>query len=210
MTKSADLIAYFSKKTRLPVDLNEVKDWLLQRSYQDEINFLPSDLDTGVIRGFLKRVRRKYGWDIETRDISNIYYDQSQGADWINLVVAKELIHILDAARCSTKEEYEKLRKSLALPNDLKNMLSSPDFALMDKLGSIPAAAILLPLAARELLLPAYEAKVLTDEIIAELAVIPIQHVRSVMSSDWPDVHAILVNGATDDTHDDDSSSTDA
>lgn len=196
MSKSADLIAEFATRTILPVDLNEVKDWLLHRCYQDEIHFIPSDLDTGVIRGFLRRFRRKNGWDIESKDISHIYYDRSQGADWINLVLAKELIHILDAARCSTKAEYEKLRRSLTLPNDLKSMLDTPDFALVDKFGTIPAAAILLPMAARQLMMPAYEAKVLSDEAIADLANIPTQHVRLVMSPEWPVIHNVLTEGA--------------
>ena len=191
---SAHLIKEFADRTVLPIDLNEVTALLLQKKYQDEINFIPVDLDTGVIRGFLKRYRRpKGGWDSEPDDVSNIYYDQSQGADWINLVCAKELLHILDAARCSTKEQFEKLTESLALPTDMKHLLTDPDFALVDKFGSAHAAALLLPKAARDLLMPAYESGVLTVANIAEMALMPAQHVRMVMGPNWDGISRVIM-----------------
>ncbi len=195
---SARLVKAFADRTTLPIDLDEVAQWLIHHSIQDEINFIPVDLDIGVIRGFLKRVRRpKGGWDIDPDDVSNIYYDRNQGDDWIHLVCAKELLHILDAATCATKEQFEKLTRSLALPMDMKHLLSDPDFALVDKIGSAHAAALLLPMAARELLLPAYEARILTDEDIAKMAVMPVQHARSVMSAAWPEVYDIIAKNGS-------------
>lgn len=200
MTTSADLIAAFADRTTLPIDLNEVAAWLLDRGIQDEINFIPVDLDIGVIRGFLRRIRRaKGGWDIDPDDVSNVYYDREQGADWIQFVCAKELLHILDAARCASRADFERLTRSLALPADMKQLAADPSFASVDKLGGIPAAALLLPAAARELLMPAYEAGLVSDLNIAELAMIPEQHVRAVMSPIWPAVYKIVVGDQTPD-----------
>lgn len=194
MTTSADLIAAFEDVIDVPVDLQAVADWLLERTIQDEINFVPVELDTGVIRGFLRRFRRpKGGWDSEPEEVSNIHYDRRQGPMWINIVCAKELLHILDAARCATKEEYERLTRSLALPNELKYLMADPDFAIVDKFGDLPASALLLPKATRELLLPAYEAKILTDDAIAELVMMPAQHVRAVMAPEWPAVYDVIM-----------------
>ena len=188
------MVKAFADRVNLPIELDEIAKWLLDQSIQDEILFIPVDLDTGVIRGFLKRVRRaKGGWDIDPDDVSYIYYDPNQGDEWVHLVCAKELLHILDAAVCATKEQFEKLTRSLALPMDMKHLLSDPDFALVDKMGSAHAAALLLPMAARAALLPKYEEGILTDEDIAKLAVIPVQHVRSVMSPAWPMVYDIIV-----------------
>ena len=205
MATSADLIAAFADRVELPIPLNEVRDWLLGRRYQDKINFIPVDLDTGVIRGFLKRVRiGKGGWDSEPLDVSNIYYDRHQGAAWINLVCAKELLHILDAARCSTREQFDKLTASLALPHDLQHILQDPDFAVVDKLGDLPALALLLPAKAREILLPGYQQGIITDEAISEMAMIPPQHVRVVMSSNWPAVYDIIMSDLSKYAEDDD------
>lgn len=201
MTTSADLIAAFEDRISVPIDLNEVAKWLLDRSIQDEINFVPADLDTGVIRGFLRRFRRRNGgWDMDPTEVSNIHYDREQGPMWINLVCAKELLHILDAARCTSREEYERLTRSLALPNELKYLLDAPDFALVDKMGDLPASALLLPKATRELLLPAYNAKILTDDAIAELVMMPAQHVRAVMAPEWPMIYDIIMSKRTVDT----------
>jgi hypothetical protein len=191
---SAHLIKLFADRTELPIDLDEVTKVLIEGGHQDEINFIPVDINTGVIRGFLKRYRRpKGGWDPNPEDVSDIYYDQNQSSEWINLVCAKELLHILDAACCSTKEQFEKLTESLALPTDMKHLLRDPDFAIVDKLGSAHAAALLLPKAARDLLMPAYQSGVLTDANIAEMAVMPTQHVRSVMGPNWDDIYEFIM-----------------
>ncbi len=198
MTTSADLIAAFEDIIDVPVDLQAVTQMLLDRGIQDEINFVPCDLDTGVIRGFLRRFRRANGgWDIEPKEVSNIHYDRNQGPMWINMVCAKELLHILDAARCATKEEYEKLTRSLALPNELKYLMADPDFAIVDKFGDLPASALLLPKATRDKLMPAYEAKILTDDAIAELVMMPAQHVRAVMAPEWPAVYDVIMSNRT-------------
>lgn len=205
MATSADLIAAFAERTELPVDLDEVKNWLLERRYQDEINFIPVDLDTGVIRGYLKRVHRsRGGWDPEPLQVSNIYYDRGQGPDWINLVCGKELLHILDAARCSSREEFNRLTASLCLPNELKHLLADPTFALADKFGVLPALALLLPAKARDLLLPAYEQGIITDETIAEMAMMPTQYVRTVMSPRWPPLYKVIMDGISKYADDDD------
>src|SRR4051812_21510732 len=93
------LIKAFRERTILPIDLNEARQWLLDRGIQDEINFVPVELNPeGAIRGFLRRFRRhKGGWDIEPDDVSNIYYDSRQPIEWQNITCAKELLHILDA-----------------------------------------------------------------------------------------------------------------
>ena len=188
------LIEAFKDSTVLPVDLNQAKEWLLQKGIQDEINFIGVELDPeGAIRGFLKRYRRQNGgWDINPSEVSDIYYEKRQGLDWQHLVCAKELLHILDAACVTSKEAFNKLTQSLTLPNDLRHLLEDPDFALVDKMGTAPACALLLPMAARDLLLPSYTAGQITALEIAKLAVMPVEHVRTVMSDIWPEIHAIL------------------
>ena len=188
------LIEAFKDKTVLPIDLNEVSQWLTGRGIQNEINFIPVELDPeGAIRGFIRRFHRsKGGWDMEPDEVSNIYYDSRQPVEWQNLVCAKELLHILDGACVTTREAFDNLTQRLALPDDLRHLLDDPDFAFVDKVGTAPACALLLPMAARELLLPPYKAGLITAAEIARQAVMPVEHVRSVMSDIWPTVDSIL------------------
>jgi hypothetical protein len=187
------LIKAFEDKTTLPIDLNEVSDWLIKHGIQDEINFVPVNLDPeGAIRGFIRRYRRSGGVYAESDAVSNIYYDARQPVEWQNLVCAKELLHILDGACVTTREAFEKLTQRLILPYDLSHLADDPDFALVDKVGTAPACALLLPLAVRELLLPAYKAGLVTAAEIARQAVMPVEYVRSVMSDIWPTVYDVI------------------
>lgn len=188
------LIEAFEKETVLPIDLNKVSRWITREGIQDEINFVHAKLDPeGVILGFVRRYRRhRGGWSIEERAISDIYYDDRQPIEWQNMVCAKEMLHILDGACVSDSKTFDALVQRLALPDDVQHLLDDPDFAFVDKVGTAPACALLLPLAARELLMPAYEKGQITAADIARQAVMPVEHVRTVMSDIWPTVYAII------------------
>lgn len=191
---SYPLIEAFKAQTVLPINLDEAANWITGKGYQNEINFIGVELEPqGAIRGFVKRHKaHKGGWDLEPTLVSNIYYETRQPPDWQHLTCAKELLHVLDGATVTSKEQFEKLADRLALPDDLRHLLEDPDFALVDKMGTAPASALLLPMAARDLLLPVYKAGVMNAADIAKLAVMPVEHVRTVMSDNWPLIHRLL------------------
>lgn len=188
------LIEAFEKETVLPIDLNKVRQWLLDNGIQSEIDFIPCELDPeGVIRGFVRRYKaHKGGWQIEPDLASSIYYDTRQEIEWQNMTCAKEMLHILDGACVSDKKTFDQLTQRLALPDDVQHLLDDPDFAFVDRVGTAPACALLLPLAARDLLLPAYQKRLITAAEIARQAVMPEEHVRTVMSDIWPHVYEII------------------
>lgn len=188
------LIETFENETVLPIDLNKVRKWLLRERIQEEINFVPTQLDPpDVIRGFVHRYKaHQGGWSLEKGRASDIYYDTRQLPEWQNLVCAKELLHILDGACISDAKKFEALTQRLSLPDDVQHLLDDPDFAFVDRVGTVPACALLLPMATRELLLPAYEKGVVTAADIARQAVMPVEHVRTVMSDVWPQAYAII------------------
>lgn len=190
---SYPLIEAFKDRTTLPINLDEGAQWLLDKAIQDEINFIGVELEPqGAIRGFVKRYKTTNGVYGDPKLVSNIYYETRQPSDWQHLTCAKELLHILDGATVTSKEQFEKLADRLALPDDLRHLLEDPDFALVDKMGTAPASALLLPMAAREVLLPVYKANVMNAADIAKLAVMPVEHVRTVMSDSWPIIHKLL------------------
>jgi hypothetical protein len=75
----------------------------------------------------------------------------------------------------------------------MKVVLEDPNFALVDKVGDLFAAAILLPMAAREALLPAYKDGTMSVWDIAKLAVMPPKYARIVMSDSWPAAYEKLL-----------------
>ena len=80
----------------------------------------------------------------------------------------------------------------MTLPNDLQHLLDDPDYVFIDRFGTAPASALLLPFAAREVLKPFYDAGHITASEIAKQAVMPTQHVRTVMSDTWPQLYAMV------------------
>ena len=187
------LIEQFENETKLPFDLNRAKAWLLDNAVQNEINFIPVELDIGIIRGFLKRHKaHRGGWDPEPQLVSNIFYATNQEIEWQNLVCAKELLHILDGACVTTRAELKRLTQRLTLPNDLQHLLSDPDYVKIDRFGTAPASALLLPMAARNALLESYNKGLITAAEIAKQAVVPIQHVRTVMSESWAELYDLI------------------
>lgn len=187
------LIEAFENETELPFNLNKAVQWLLDNRIQDEIHFVPVELDIGVIRGFLKRHKApKGGWDSDPNYVSNIFYATNQDMEWQNLVCAKELLHILDGACVTTREQFDKLTQRLTLPTDLQCLLSDPDYVIVDRFGTAPASALLLPMAVRNVLKPAYDQNIITAAEISKQAALPIQHVRTIMSDDWDVLYDVI------------------
>jgi hypothetical protein len=188
-----DLIRFFSEFTTLPVQINDIVDHLVDSGCQDEICFIGVDFDINIVRGFIKRYifrRVPYGDPVFHTDI---YYDRRQGLDWRRIVCCKELIHILDNQQqaTSSREDVAALIERIVLPLEVR--LDGLQ-VIEDRIGILKAIALLLPLAARELLLPRYKSGDLTDEEIAILACVPLRYVRVVMLDTWESLHEKLLS----------------
>ena len=62
-----------------------------------------------------------------------------------------------------------------------------------DRLMDIQAVAVLFPLAARNILLPAYQEEKIMPATLATLARLPERYVRWVMSEQWEKLYPIIV-----------------
>lgn len=190
-----NLLNAFSGKEDLPINVNEIVDWVKQQGFQDEVEFVGVELDVGVIRGFLHRFtyhKTPYGNPV---CCANIYYDKAQEPEWINIVCAKEVMHLAEPKHfVSSKADLDNLIKRLAMPRSIKVLLEDPQYALSDKFGDAFAAAILLPMASRELLLAPYNDGAIDALDIARLAQIPTQYARMVMDENWPAIYNRLAD----------------
>jgi hypothetical protein len=189
-----DLLRAFEGVEDLPVDTKAIKDWIVDSGVQDEIEFVGVDIDTSVLRGFLRRFRYTPKPYADPIWAAHIYYGKGQAPDWINIVHCKEMVHLLDGASdACKKEDFDTLLKRLTLPLEMKVLLEDPTFARVDKFGDLYAAALLIPMAARAQLKPALEAGDITIWDIARLAVIPPKYALMVMSDDWERVYEVLL-----------------
>lgn len=189
-----DLIRDFSKRDRLPIDVQEVVDAITARGIKDEIYyFWDHNLDATVLRGYIKHDEYPQP-DGTSRFVAEITYGKL-GDEWERLVCCKELLHLVDPIenRAANAEAVERLVEKIVLPPDMVDPFSDGVHANSDRLAIIHAVAVLFPLAARNILLPAYTEKKLTPADISDLAELPPRYAVLVMSEQWEDVHNLIV-----------------
>jgi hypothetical protein len=117
------------------------------------------------------------------------------GEEMERLVSCKEMLHILDPdyLKASTLETVDRLISKIILPPEFSDPATDGEHANSDIIGIAHAIAVLIPLAAIEILRPALKAGKISIERIAEIAELPIFAVTVAMSDFWPDLHAHLV-----------------
>lgn len=112
--------------------------------------------------------------------------------EWQRVVVCKEMIHILDPDELltSTAADMRSLIERIAMPLDLQ--LGYNGHEVGDRLAEFQALAILLPKAARAILMPAFKSGNLSAQEIAQHAEIPVRYVDFIMSDEWDRRYRLL------------------
>ena len=197
MTVSA-LIRTCSQWDWLPTDVDtHVKPEVIKLGVTDEIYFwADSKLNPEILRGEIQH------WDypewsprIDPVRVADITYSQQMPHEWQRLVCCKELLHIIDPieTRVTKPEEIDHLIERIVLPADLQDPFTDGIHALTDRVAIIYAAAILFPLASREILLEAHSKKKLSIPKIAQIAELPARYAALVMSETWPELHRLMI-----------------
>lgn len=182
----------------LPIDIeNHVRPEFLKLGVKDQVYFWPDPkLNPEIMRGEIEHWEYDE-WSMRTEPVrvADITYSQQMPHDWQRLVCCKELLHILDPVhtRVTKPEEIEKLVEKIVLPSDLQDVFNDGIHALTDRVAITYAAAVLFPLAARQILLDRYSEGKLKIAEIAKIAELPPRYAAVVMSELWPSIHAILV-----------------
>ena len=175
------------KRNFLPIDLDRhVIPEIRARGVCDDIYcFLDPDLDIRSLRGHHVSEEIPWGEGV-TKIHATITYGRGTG-ETVRLVCCKEILHLLDPKSCqtSTVEEIEYLSGKIALPEGLVDPTDGTQ-VLTDRMVLILALAVLFPMGARDILLPAYRAGKITLERIADDAELPPEHVAMVLHDSWP------------------------
>jgi hypothetical protein len=193
--RASKLVIEFDTQEVVPVDVNDVVSFLQTEGIKDEINFVGVDIDSQILRGNIIHFVIPRGAYKDPVFCADIYYDINQTRDWQRLVCCKELIHLLDAERerVKTGEQITHQIQRMVLPTEFQEIATDGVRVFTDKVAIYFAVATLFPMAARELLRPAFEQGAITAEDIARLADIPERYALLVMSEQWPKIHSILV-----------------
>lgn len=191
----AEILAHFDQRTRLPIAIEEIKTKVIELTQVDRLTFIGVDCDPKIYRGQMEAYTAQPAPYADHIVCYDIWYANSLPAPEKRIVLAKELLHVLDATglKVSTRAGAERLISEIVLDP----MLIPPDEAgtpavVWDRWLLYCAGAVLLPFAAREIMRPAYEAGTLPLEEIARVAALPPNIVQFVMSGTWPKVRQLL------------------
>ncbi|MBA5779122.1 hypothetical protein H2509_18495 [Stappia sp. F7233] len=177
------LFDHFDNYEKLHIEVNTVKDQLVEIGCQDKINFHFVEINDGILRGLIHRYIRRdspYGDQIMCSDIC---IAKSLDPEWRRLVAVKELLHITDTKQETAQSEaaVEKLIERLSLPFEVQHETKS---SLNDRVYILFALAILVPKGCRAILRTLYDNGHITLLDVAQMAQIPERYADVVMG-DW-------------------------
>ncbi len=184
------LLDHFDCYTRLHIDVNDVRDQLIDMGVQDEIRFHLVKMDAARIRGIVYRYIKHaaaYGNPIFCSEIIIANDMGEEDEYWKRLVAVKELLHVADCVnlRAESQDAVNVLFKNFSLPPELRGALHSgvknTRSYMNDRLRIYLALAILIPESCRDPLRQMYAAGKLSSREIADLARIPVRYVPVVM-----------------------------
>ncbi|MDE0418282.1 MAG: hypothetical protein OXI95_15290 [bacterium] len=179
-----EIYDHFDCYTRLPVLIDDVRNFIVARGVVDRIEFSATAMDDGALRGMLN-VHEELG-AYGNRIVARIIYSRQISDDkWIRLVCCKELLHILDREEetASTVEEVSHLIDHITVPFEA----GFPQPSMADHLGMIRALRILMPRDALHYLRIQLSEKNTTAEEISRIAEVPLSFVQLSLLDEWWD-----------------------
>ena len=140
-----NLIAHFKDCIELPIKVDDVRRWIIDNGFQEEIIFNPTDSNPAILKGLtVQYITRDtvYG---DPKRVTLITYPLKLNSCWERFVCCKEMIHILDSkeSRTASSEEINDLTLSLTSPNE--NRTTSPAL-IADESAIISSLRVLAPI----------------------------------------------------------------
>ena len=181
----------------LHVDVNDVRDKLVEMGVQDRIQFHFVKMEVARLRGLLDR-RIEHGATYATPTLcSDIILPRDMGDEseaWHRLVAVKELLHITDCDKltAASPNAVDNLFKKFSMPPELRASGDDEQFSssfLNDRVRIWFALAVLVPGKPRD----ALRSSRLTPREIAEIAKIPVRYVPQVMSEGFDSLIGTLI-----------------
>lgn len=181
------LFASFDAYENLWININDIRDGIVDLGVQDEINFHFVDIDTAIVRGFLHRHTRRDGVYADPIFVSDIFIADSLDENWQRVVAAKELLHILDGPEVTaeSKDAVDKLLDNLTLPSEVRQYTNS---SFNDRARLISAIAILVPLECRNILRRLRKKGIVAPSDVSRMAKIPLRFAGMVIQDDFEDL----------------------
>lgn len=177
----------------MPIRVDAVREWIIKAGLQDEIVFIPSDIDPTKLRGVIHQFTYRpkvYGEPIRASDI---YFARPLNVCWTRLVCCKEMMHIFDRddQKAGSRQLVGQLTFDLVTP-PAPDAPMSPQ-VLSDWLAIVKALIVLAPLEILEALRPYHESGEKKPYDIALFLRIPEAYIAYIFSKRFLDDRKFLL-----------------
>jgi hypothetical protein len=177
-----------------PVILEGVLDAkVIELTAQDDIYYVPVDLDPAVSKGHIKQYRESTGVYSEAKWITEIRYFKDLNVCWHRYVCCKELMHVFDTPeeRTSSAEKLDQLLGEIESP--LPSDRQSPMFQSETRTLWM-ALAVLCPLPLRDHFQPMWADGTMSEYEIALELRIPEELIQPIMSDRYHGIVQSLIS----------------
>lgn len=191
-----DLILKMNECTEVPVLVDDVARILEKSGVRDDIEFVATDMDANIIKGFIHEWEYLPAPYAEPKIATRICYAESQNECWRRYICAKELVHLLDPelAKVNSSEKLRDLMIGMTI--DLAPWLreigqgngGSPApvapsiHCLTDYVAEWLALPVLVPPGHRQVAVEQFNAKRMSDWDVASTLRIPQKFVPFITS----------------------------
>ncbi len=185
-----NLFDFFSAYTKLPVALEDVAAFVLERSQFKSVLNYPAEFDEGALRGFCWQFLDKPPNSINHHRHAWVFYSDTLSPEMTRLVVCKEMLHLLDTPheRAGDRQQVDRLIEEIVQPFEIKAATQTHS----DNGGMVMAVAVLMPAGAIEELRPSVEDGSLGFDTLSKLAGVPEMWVRAAFSPQWQEVLGLI------------------
>ena len=182
------LIAAFREVDALPVEVEDIRQKIIDLGFQDEIIIQGVHGDPGHIKGVFYQYKMTPAVYAEKILCTVIGFNLANPLPWQRLSCAKELMHVFDddLERTNTAAELDRLMDKLLGPMSTDDVGLADLMALKDKMALYEAIPILFPIAARNACLNALAAGFIAKEEVIIQACLPPPICELVLGDDWP------------------------
>ena len=178
----------FSSRTLLPVKIDEIVAWVKGAGFARDIIFHPMDRDPSIVAGLVRVDKYRPPYAVDDLVVADIPFSTRISEAEQRVTGAKEVLHVLerDGYVADTYKSLSRLVEEMAIPFELiadMSKLSTP--GVIDHGGILGSLAILLPPAARAIIINLKQRGCIGNKEAAALANIPESYVEFLLSDRW-------------------------
>jgi hypothetical protein len=190
------LVERFEDRTDLPIEIEEIRDVLIELGVQDKIIISAEHIDTSKLRGAYYQWREAPAPYAEPVWTTLIVYPAGEDITWQRAICAKELVHVCDkeVVKTNTPEMVLELAEKVVGPFETRMATPADLMASVDKLAQFQALNLLFPRQARKEAKARIASGQSTVEVEADWAVIPVEYALLVLGENWDSLSDLLTS----------------